>query len=130
MHSVGGVTGAAVGSAIAAQRSAGSEEAAGARFITVSYWTGFAAISLLVCVAAALADELWLGLGAVALAAPLLQLGVTILLLPLTAGLRSDRRAGATRALGAITAGALLGAIAGGILLLALGVVAGVISSL
>ncbi len=127
MHSIGGVTGAAVGSAIAVQRGAGSEEGNGASFITTCYWTGFVAVSLLVCVAAALIDELWMGLGAVAIAAPLLQLGVAVLLIPLVAGMRTDRRPGALRALGAIALGAVLGAAAGGFVML---VLAGLIGAL
>lgn len=128
VHAIGGVTGAAIGSGIAAQQGAGSEEGVGARIVTAGYWVGFGLVSLLVCVASALGDALLLGLGAVAVAAPLLQLLVSFFLLPFIAGMKGRRQAGGMRALLAITAGALAGAVLGGIamggLLLLVGVLA------
>lgn len=128
VHSIGGITGAAIGSAIAGSRGAGSEEVVGARILAAGYWIGFGVVAALVCLAAALDDSLWMGLGAVALAGPALQLVMSVLALPLALAQRAPRRTGALRALGAITLGAVLGAILGGGLMLVVFLLAAVLS--
>jgi hypothetical protein len=122
VHAIGGVAGAAVGSARAASESAPYPEALrGVKLVNAVYWIGFASVALLAAAIGLVSDHLWASLLVVALGAPVFQLGMSVLVLPVAAAQSGLARKGAFVALRLVTIGAIGVAVAGGVVLAVLG---------
>lgn len=129
VHAIGGVAGAAAGSAKAvatatahpAVLGGAPEELRGVRLVNKVYWGGFVGSALMALLFGVLMGHPWESLLVVALGAPLFQLGMSVVVLPVAAAQSGPARAGAFLALRNITVGAVLGAIAGTVVFAVLG---------
>lgn len=123
VHSFGAVAGAMVGSAVAASAPTGApnvtdaDRAASTSVISM-YWAVLIGLSVLIIAVSALLDSLIVGIGIVLLGGPLVQLGVSALMLPIVYAKQGPAQNAGLRALGRITLFAFLGSLIGGIVML------------
>lgn len=122
VHAIGGVVGAAAGSARALAATASDERARrGVHATNIVYWSGFLGLSAMVFIGGLAADSVWIGLLVLAFGAPALQLLGSAMALPFAAAQPAESRRGALAALRDITVGSVLGAIIGVVALVGIG---------
>ncbi|MFO0564748.1 MAG: hypothetical protein U0263_03750 [Polyangiaceae bacterium] len=126
LHAVGGLMGAAMGSAWAVAPAAGDAEAPkaaardGAAVTVAVHWTIVVALSVVTFVIASLVDVhdgIWIGLAAVVIGLPAFQLTAFLLGLLLAPAFPVPDKLGSLKALGKIFVLSVIGSIIGGVLL-------------
>lgn len=130
VHAIGGVVGAALGSATAIKKADTDDAAEGARRATAAYWFGFCVVSALVLVLGFLGDSPIGTALVVVFAAPFFQLLAAPIALVVASTQAPGRRAGGYRATRNIALGTVVGAFAGTLVMIGLGVVAAAVSVL
>jgi len=116
---------------MAASKASNDPEAArGVAATNVVYWIGFIVVAVISVLLGLVSDHVWESLLVVALGAPFFQLGLSLLALLTVAAQPPRRRDGAVDAVIKMTVGGFVGAIAGTLLMVALGAIVGALGAL